>query len=46
MRPEAVELRERLGDWEVDTMIGKSHHGVLVTLSERKSRFTHVMVKT
>jgi IS30 family transposase len=40
VRPEAVELRERLGDWEVDTMIGKSHRGVLVTLSERKSRFT------
>ena len=40
MRPEVVELRERLGDWEVDTMIGKGHRGVLVTLSERKSRFT------
>ena len=40
MRSDAVELRERLGDWEVDTMIGKSHRGVLLTLCERKSRFT------
>lgn len=39
-RPEAVNLRDRLGDWEVDTMIGKGHRGVLVTLIERKSRFT------
>jgi len=40
MRPEAVNLRNRLGDWEVDTVIGKGHRGVLVTLTERKSRFT------
>jgi IS30 family transposase len=39
-RSEAVDTRERLGDWEVDTMIGKSHRGALLTLSERKSRFT------
>ena len=30
LRSEAVDLRERLGDWEVDTMIGKNHRGVLV----------------
>ena len=39
-RPEAVEQREHLGDWEVDTIIGKDHQGVMVTLTERKSRFT------
>lgn len=39
-RPEVVDLRERLGDWEADTVIGKGHQGVLVTLTERKSRFT------
>ncbi len=33
-----VETRLRLGDWEVDTMIGKSHKQALVTLIERKSR--------
>lgn len=39
-RSEDVDMRERLGDWEVDTIIGKSHRGVLLTLCERKSRFT------
>jgi IS30 family transposase len=39
-RPEVVEQRTRLGDWEVDLMVGKDHQGVLVTLTERKSRFT------
>jgi IS30 family transposase len=41
-RPEAVDLRERLGDWESDTIIGKGYQGALVTLTERKSRFTLV----
>jgi len=39
-RPEVVEQRTRLGDWEVDLMLGKDHQGVLVTLTERRSRFT------
>lgn len=39
-RPEVVEQRTRLRDWEVDLMLGKDHQGVLVTLTERKSRFT------
>lgn len=37
-RPAIVDRRERLGDWEIDTMIGKGHRGALVTLTERKSR--------
>lgn len=39
-RPTIVNHRKRLGDWEVDTLIGKRHKPVLVTLSERKSRLT------
>lgn len=39
-RPAIVEQRERLGDWEIDTLIGKGRHGALVSLVERKSRFT------
>jgi IS30 family transposase len=39
-RPEVVEQRERLGDWEVDTLVGKGQRGALVSLVERKSRFT------
>lgn len=38
-RPEIVEQRVRIGDWEGDTVIGKNHQGVLVTLAERKSRY-------
>lgn len=39
-RPAVVEQRSRIGDWEGDTVIGKGHQGVLVTLVERKSRYT------
>jgi len=39
-RPALVERWERLGDWEVDTLVGKAHHGALVSLVERRSRFT------
>lgn len=39
-RPAVVDKRRRIGDWEGDTVIGKGHHGVLVTLAERKSRYT------
>jgi IS30 family transposase len=39
-RPAVVNARKRLGDWEVDTMIGKSHKQAILTLTERKSRFT------
>ena len=37
-RPVVVETRERFGDWEVDTVLGKHGTGALVTLAERKSR--------
>ena len=37
-RPEEANKRERIGDWEADTMIGKNHKGALVTLDERKSK--------
>ncbi len=40
LRPASVELRARIGHWEVDTIIGKGHKGVIVTLVERKSGFT------
>jgi IS30 family transposase len=37
-RPEIANQRQRIGDWEVDTIIGKGHHQAIVTLTERKSR--------
>lgn len=39
-RPEVVNQRERLGDWEIDTLIGKNQQGALVSIVERKSRYT------
>ena len=38
-RPAIVEDRSRIGDWEVDTIIGRHHQQAIVTLTERKSRF-------
>jgi IS30 family transposase len=39
-RPAIVEQRSRLGDWELDTIIGKGHKQALVSLTERKARLT------
>jgi len=39
-RPSIVEARQRLGDWELDTIIGKGHKQAIVSLSERKSRLS------
>ena len=35
-----VDLRSRIGDWELDTIIGKGHQQAIVSLTERKSRYT------
>ena len=39
-RPTVVNTRQRIGDWEGDTIIGKGHRGAFVTLVERKSKYT------
>ena len=39
-RPDIVEKKERIGDWEGDTVIGKGQKGALLTLAERVSRYT------
>lgn len=39
-RLEIVDRRERIGDWEADTVVGTGRERYLVTLVERKSRFT------
>lgn len=43
-RPDIVDTRSRVGDWEIDTVIGKNHKGALVTIVERKSRYTLIGV--
>ena len=37
-RPEVANKRDRVGDWEADTIIGKNHKGAIVTLDERKCK--------
>ena len=39
-RPSVVEDKSRIGDWEIDLVIGKGHSGALVTIVERKTSFT------
>ena len=39
-RPDIVETKTRIGDWEIDTVIGKNHKGALVTIVDRVSKFT------
>jgi len=39
-RPPVVEDKSRVGDWEIDLVIGKGHSGALVTIVERKTSFT------
>ena len=39
-RPDIVDQKCRIGDWEIDTAIGKGHQGVLIVAVERKSKLT------
>jgi IS30 family transposase len=39
-RPSVVDEKSRVGDWEIDTVIGKGHSGALVTIVERVTKFT------
>ena len=41
-RPAVVAERSRIGDWEMDTVIGSPGGSVLVTMVERKSRYTRI----
>ena len=38
-RPPIVDTKERFGDWEIDTIVGKENKGAIVTIVERKSAF-------
>ena len=38
-RSEVVNNRERVGDWEADTIIGKNHKGAIATLDERNRTY-------
>lgn len=38
-RPQIVELKQRIGDWEGDTMVGKDRKPAILTHAERKSGY-------
>jgi IS30 family transposase len=33
-RPKIVDLKQRFGDLEIDTIIGKNHKGAIVTIND------------
>lgn len=39
-RPDIVDKRTRIGDWEGDTVIGKGRKGAILTMVERKTLYT------
>jgi IS30 family transposase len=39
-RPKSIEKRDRIGDWEIDLVIGKNHKGAIVTIVDRLSLMT------
>ena len=39
-RPAIVEEKVRVGDWEVDTIVGKGHSGAVVSLADRATKYT------
>lgn len=42
-RPAIVEEKARLGDWELDTIIGKNHKGAIVSMVDRASKLVKLV---
>jgi IS30 family transposase len=43
LRPDIVEDKTRLGDWEIDTIIGARHKGAIVSMVERSLKLTKLV---
>lgn len=43
-RPAIVEEKARIGDFEIDTIIGKNHQGAIVSLVDRNSKYTKLIL--
>jgi len=41
-RPDIVDARKRIGDWELDTIIGKNRKQAIVSMTERKTRLNYL----
>ena len=42
-RPQIVHDRRRVGDWEIDSIVGKGHHGAIISMVERNTRYTKLV---
>ena len=42
-RPAIVEEKSRVGDWELDTIIGAEHEGVIISMVDRHSKLTYLV---
>ena len=43
-RPAIVDAKSRLGDWELDSIIGARHRGTITSMVERKSKLTKLVL--
>ncbi len=41
-RPDIINKKQRFGDWEIDTIIGKNHKGAILTIVERSTSFVMI----
>ena len=43
-RPAIVDAKSRLGDWELDSIIGAKHRGAITSMVERKTKLTMLVI--
>jgi transposase, IS30 family len=43
-RPEIVDAKTRVGDWELDSIIGAKHQGAITSMVERKTKLTRLVL--
>ncbi len=43
-RPKIVDEKERVGDFEVDTIVGAQHKGSILSIVDRKTKFTFLVL--
>ena len=45
-RPEVVDIKERIGDFEVDTIVGRRHRGAILSIVDRVTKLTFLVLLT
>ena len=43
LRPRHIELRQEVGHWESDLVVGREHKSAITTIVERKTRFVYII---